>query len=787
MKRTVLLLLAVCILLSALAGCGEEPSGEAPPQTTETTQSTLTEPTQAEETAPDTATAELVITEVMADNRLLTLGHEYDWVELYNPGENPVSLEGFFLTDALDAEGLSLAGMTVDAEGYLAVTLSDNASFQLSEAGETVYLTCRGQVVSELAFSVSENGKSWGADGILEYATPGFANTESGYLEYLEDLELPELIISEVITSNSAYWRVGQEYYDLVEIKNSSDQAVNLADYYLTNSWESTKRYHFPDVTLEPGAFFVVYCSGNSDLGTNHAPFGVSADGAAVYLARQGKFIDALAVPGDLKTNESYGRCGKVPMYLTTVTLNEENSEGYLNGVAVPQASLESGLYDEAVSVALTGEGTIYYTLDGSRPTTSSSVYKNPITVTGVTTIRAFCVSEGRKSGLTAYTYVVGREHDLPIVTVAIPQVCLTGGNGVLNHIEANFEYEAVLTLIEEGEEKFSVPVGFRLHGNDSRKGAKQNFQLRFRSEYGASKLKYPLFDSRDIDEFDSLLLKGGSEDWNRAMLRDELSTALADGTTALYCQAMKPVVLYLGGRYWGIYYLRERFSDEYVASHMDVSPESVDILFSSAGYTQVGDNKDFQALKGYASIHNMSTNEAYAYLCEQIDVNSLMDWYIFRTYLADTDIANIRRCRSSEGDGKWHWMLFDMDWGFYNRPLTAVLDLYGGDNLLIHAVLQSEAGQDAFLKRYAYIMKTVLNEQYINSVLDSIVSQIESEMPRDRERWDKTVSEWEREVESIRKFVKDDARIKRIVSDLQIYFSLSSAEMEYYFGDLDY
>lgn len=784
MKRAVLLILAMSIWIGAFAGCAQAPAEETAPETTQTSQLSVTEPAQ-EETVPEAADPALVITEVMADNCLLTMGQEYDWVEIYNPEETPVSLDGYYLTDSLGAAGLSLAGMEVEAEGYLAVTLPDDSPFQLSEAGETVYLTQGGETVSELTFPEPENGGSWSPEGACEYPTPGYANTESGYLAYLEDMDLPELVISEAMTSNSAYCRVGQEYYDLIEIKNNSDQPVNLADYYLTNSWESTRRYHFPDVTLEPGGFFLVYCSGDSGLGENHAPFGLSSDGVTVYLARQGRFIDALAVPGDLKANESYGRVGNVPMYLQTVTMNSENSEGYLRGVAEPQADLPSGLYDAAVSVTLTGEGTIYYTLDGSRPTTSSSVYKGPINITGVTTIRAFCVSEGRKSQLTAYTYVVGKEHDLPIVTVSIPQQCLTGASGVLSSVEMNYEYEAVLTLMEDGEEKFSVPVGFRLHGNDSRKGAKKNFQLRFRSEYGAAKLKYQLFDSRDIDEFDSLLLKGGSEDWSRSMMRDELATALADGTTALYCQAMKPVVLYLGGRYWGIYYLRERISDEYVASHMDVSADSVDVLFSSAGYTQFGSNADFKALKNYVLNNDMRTNENYAYLCARIDVDSLMDWYIFRTYLADNDIANIRRIRSSEGDGKWHWVLFDMDWGFYNRPITAILDQVGGDYVLIHAILRSQAGRDAFLKRYAYIMETVLNEQYINSVIDSIVSQIQSEVPRDRERWDVSVSGWESAVEELRRFVKDGARTKRVLEGLQSYFSLSEAEMEYYFGEL--
>ena len=162
------------------------------------------------------------------------------------------------------------------------------------------------------------------------------------------------------------------------------------------------------------------------------------------------------------------------------------------------------------------------------------------------------------------------------------------------------------------------------------------------------------------------------------------------------------------------------------------------------------------------------------------------MDWYIFRTYLEDTDIANIRRCRSSEGDGKWHWMFFDLDWSFYSRdgkPVSGILEEYGGDKRLMHALLASEAGRDAFFKRYAYQMRTVLNEEFINARIDAILAPILSEMPRDRERWNRTMKTWERYVQQVRDFAVN--REDTVLNDIQKYFSLSDSDMVYYFGDL--
>lgn len=788
MRRFLVLLLA----LALLTGCAVTPEA-TPSQTTVTTTAPTVPATEPQSTGPDTPAPEipmpegLVISEVMADNKLLSAGHSGDWVELYNPGTAPASLDGFYLTDDADRpQQLSLAGSSIPAEGYLVIPLGADAPFKLSSEGETVYLFYGTDVYTQLTFGATEDGESFSQDGPCSYVTPGYADTEDGYWAALEDRVLPELIISEVLSSNDTHRCPNGEYHDLVELHNISDGPVALSGYTLSDKRSEPARYTFPDVVLESGAYYIVYCCGDPDLGLDHADFKISADGETIYLSKNGDFTDALSIPGDLGKNESYGRDGKLPAYFPSPTPGKENGAGERTGLAAPIADLPSGVYSEALTLHLQAEGTIYYTTDGSRPTKDSAVYSAPLEITGVTTVRALCVSGNRTSALSSFTYAVGIQHQLPVVCVSIPQDSLTGEQGVLNHVDDNFEHEAVLTLLENGEEKFSIPFGFRLHGNDSRKEEKQNFQLRFRSEYGAGKLKYPLFENRDFDEFDSLLLKGGSEDWYSTVLRDELCTGLVDEGTALYTQATKPVVLYLGGVYWGVYYLRERVNDDYVASHLGVSTESVDLVESTACYPQAGSNEEFKALKDYVATHDMSLPEHYEYLAERIDVLSLMDWYICRSFVGDLDLNNIRRFRSSESDQKWHWVFFDLDWALYRpneKSFTKLLNDRCGDPALIKALLKSPQGRDQFLKRCDQLFDTVLSEAHFLEVLDQLTEQIRPEMAADRERWGYTAPHWEKEVQKLRDFVKDGRRITVLKQNFQEYFGLSEAEMTAYFG----
>ena len=804
MKRWIGLLLALGLLLS---GCADlQPPAETgsnttnPSVTTEATEPSATEATEApttEATAPTSAEAtepvspgvsgDIQITEVMADDRLLSLGRDRDWVELYNRSDAEVKLTGFYLTDdPAKPEQLSLDGNTIPAGGYLVVELGEDAPFNLSSKGESVYLFSQGTTYDSVTFGESKDGASFCKDGICRYVTPGYGDTEEGYRAALEARYMPRVIISEVMASNSRLPAPDGGCHDWVEVQNISKEPLSLSGYALTDKHSEPERYAFPDVSLQPGECYVVYCSGNTALGKNHASFKISASGETLYLSENGVYSDALKVPGDVGENQSYGRNGKIPVYLTSPTPGKANSDGGSTALSAPTANMPSGLYPETVYITLKGEGTIYYTIDGSCPTVNSKVYAKPLMVSGATTIRTFCVSGSRTSAMTAYTYVVGAKHDLPVVCVAMPQSSLTGDQGVLNHIDEDYEQPGMVTLIENGEEKFSVPFGFRLHGNDSRKMDKQNFQLRFRSEYGASKLKYPLFPDRDIDEYNSLLLKGGSEDWNVTMLRDEFCTELVNGTTKLYTQAIKPVVLYLGGQYWGVYYLRERVNDDYVADHLGVSTESVDLLYSTFASVQKGSDKDFNALKKYVETHDMSQKEHYEYLAARIDVDSLMDWYICRSFVGDMDLANIRRFRSSEADGKWHWVYFDLDWAMYHfdaPSLTRQLSNRNGEPLLMKALLKSPQGRDRFLKRCNELYQTVFTEEHVNKVLDGLVSQIQSEMPRDRERWGCDPERWDKAIQTIRDFFADGKRLAIMKADIQDYFNLSNAEMAKYFG----
>lgn len=108
---------------------------------------------------------------------------------------------------------------------------------------------------------------------------------------------------------------------------------------------------------------------------------------------------------------------------------------------ATPTFSPEAGTYTSAQNVEIsttTNGATIYYTTDGSDPTTSSNVYSSAISVSSTTTIKAMAVASGYvNSSIAEATYTIvslshaGTEADP--YTVADAHTAIDANTGVTN------------------------------------------------------------------------------------------------------------------------------------------------------------------------------------------------------------------------------------------------------------------------------------------------------------------------------------------------------------------
>lgn len=691
----------------------------------------------------------LMLSELMCDNDVYPVnGAVCDWVEVCNEGQTDLLLSEYWISDKPDDPYLSqLPNVTLHPGEYYVLCSDKNISFGLSKNGETLSLTRRDGVTSSvMTYGPFDENCSFTRDmGISQTPSPGYPNGREGFYRYLE--ERGKLIINEVISSNSKYKKYKSDYFDIVEIYNGTGEAVNLGDYYLSDKSSELTRYKLPDLTLGAGKYQLVYCTGR---GGDDPTFSISSDGESLFLTDSSGYVcDSMLVP-ELLHNISYGRYDNKLVYFETPSLGSANKFGYEEISLPPTANIKSGEYSAAVSVTLEGDGTVYYTTDGSQPTTSSKQYNGePIVFDKTGSLRMICKKGAYiTSKESAYTYFINiPNYSLPIVMVATDEDEMFGEDGVYTK-SVKTEIPAHVSYFEDGVERFSIGCGIKLFGATSIYYAKKSFQLKFRGKYGVSKLEYKMFDNLDIDSFNALVLRAGGQAQYRSMMADEVATSIAGRSGAmpsLLVQDYKPCDLYVNDRYMGVYFIREKINEDFVASHLGGNPEDVTIIhdFWNGSFSIDGpDGAEWKSIWSYVQNKDLRVDSNYEYIKSVIDIDSLIDFYLMEMFVNNTDSGNLRVCKSRNGDGKWRWILFDLDLSFEASRSGAVSYLGSLSvkrrpfNPVIYNLLKNKEFSSYFEERMNMHVASTLSNEQVKGRIDAIYNEIAPDMVYEIERW---------------------------------------------------
>ena len=278
------------------------------------------------------------------------------------------------------------AGM---AAGQLTATVKDDTDTPIE--GATVTWT-----------SSKENVATIAADGTVTLVAEGTTTLTASYAG-VEDVYKSSSATYELTVTNSDPDKPGSENnpYTVAQALANTPATGTTANVYVkgivsgffgTNTSiteDSNNRYYISDDGTETSQMLVY--KGN---GLNNVPFANDDD----LLVG-----DTVVVLGGLTTYNSTKEIGE-NNYIVSLGRNTTK-------VATPTFSLEEGTYTEAKSVTITTttEGaTIYYTIDGTDPTTESNVYSEAVSITETTTLKAIAVKEGMTdSEIATATYTI--------------------------------------------------------------------------------------------------------------------------------------------------------------------------------------------------------------------------------------------------------------------------------------------------------------------------------------------------------------------------------------------
>ena len=140
--------------------------------------------------------------------------------------------------------------------------------------------------------------------------------------------------------------------------------------------------------------------------------------------------------------------------------------------------------------------------------------------------------------------------------------------------------------------------------------------------------------------------------------MRDAAITSLMEGSHIDF-QSFKTVSSYINEDYWGLYNLREKVSENMIASKHDVNANDITMLELNAEIVD-GDNQEYIQLRQFIQQNDLSDDENYNYVINQIDIDNFMEYNIAQIYMDNRDYPgnNIKYWKVPEENGDGFYMI---------------------------------------------------------------------------------------------------------------------------------
>lgn len=492
------------------------------------------------------------------------------------------------------------------------------------------------------------------------------------------------------------------------------------------------------------------------------------------------------------------------------------------------------GFYENSFSLELSCSEAyhIRYTTNGATPTTSSKLYEEPLwlderlysrsdiykvqispddlvyvpdSVRHAIVIRAaaFDGNEQCVGATVTHTYLI-RElgcdaAGLPVMSVCADSLDLFDyEKGIFvpganydpaspdhsgNYYQSGKEWERTVNVeFFEPDDNSGINqvCGLRTHGNRSRRYPSKGMKIYAREDYGMRRFDHAFFGDSQLTSFKHLILKPFASFWPYSGAQDYVCNALARQLN-VESPLCRPMVVYINGEYWGLYFIQEKTDERFLEDHYGVDPDACNIIGDWKGEVEQGSDRNFKRMMRWLEDADLSKADDYEKVCEMIDIDNYIDYMVFETFVGNWDWpGNNMRCWQVD-DGPWRWMFFDGDATIINPDMDVFLNAavyyepatwenYPETKLLFSKLLENNQFKSAFKARAHELCGDLFQYENTSAIFNEVLEALRPKISDQKHRfgYPPSMGVWNDGNALIDAFLRD--RVARYLDDMESF-----------------
>ena len=598
-----------------------------------------------------------------------------------------------------------------------------------------------------------------------------------------------ELQINEIMQANISSLYADNEFPDSwVELYNNGTTNFRMAGYRLgeTENFEEATRISGGAVA-RAGQHFVIYTDKSGPNGY-HVDMRLDTGKGTLYLFNpSGEIVDKVSYKKSLAPNVSYGRLSEDSntwAFFKTSTPGAPNTAEIVTQVLPdPVFSSKGRVQVGGSSIYLTlsvptdvpvpTDTRLYYTTDGSEPTTASNSTARSYTmrIASTTVVRAKLISSEAASPMTVTESFIfhPRALHLPVISINTDQKYFSDGEmGIFAGYNYQNDWRRPINI--EYFDATSSPAVInqmgecRVHGAYTRVMPQKSLAVYTQKRFGNKRFAFPFWEDKPgVAEVKSFVLRNGGNCFTSNRIADQAGqTMFGRNAENLDYMENTEVVAYINGQYAGIYDLRERSNEDNIEANYD-GLEDIDMV---ENYTELkeGTMDSFNELMAL-----VNSKPTYEQMNAAVDFDNFAKTVIAQSFVTNTDWPgnNMVMWRPTAEGGKWRMIMKDMDFyasngynsTFFNFLLRAnghEDDTGEGNNparvKIFQVLWQFPEFRDKIIDCYTVYLGDFLRKSQVRAHIEGIRDQIDSEYYYHLQTYDKPLgySSWRNQVENL-------------------------------------